>query len=135
MTSTFPAVTDRTETTVRMMASIGFEELRFSCLIGCCPEERIFERPLLVDLSVTADISRAAASDSLADTINQVRLMELCVEVGQKGQFHLLEAYANAVLDQILVEFAAVESVKIRVKKPQEIPSVKWTTLEMERKR
>lgn len=116
------------------LATVGFEDHTFSCIMGCFPEERIRERPLMVNLTVQVDVSKCAKSDDLNDAINYVELIDLCTQIGQQGKFNLLEAYAQAVLDRVMQEFD-VESAKVRVKKPHAVPSIKWSMVEMERKR
>ena len=69
--------------------------ITFDAILGCHPSERTTPRPVVVDLSVQLDISKAAATDSLPDTLNTETLETLVLDTAQAGQFHLLETDRN----------------------------------------
>lgn len=118
-----------------MKGTIGFEDLAITCILGCCPEERVKEREILVDLEVQLDLSVPAKSDRIEDALSYVDLADLCIEIAQINKFHLLEAYATAVLETILLNYSSVVSAHIKVKKPQAFPGVKWTTVDLTKER
>lgn len=97
---------------------VGFDELQVCCIIGDLEWERGQKQYLLVDLRVEADFAPVVASDELKDTIDYVRLSQICQEIGEKGKYNMVEKYAAEVLTVILDEFA-VKSVWIRVRKPK----------------
>ena len=59
------------------MDRITLSSMRYECLIGAGEEERSFPQMLEIDLVVEADLSAAAGSDALADTIDYGPLVTL----------------------------------------------------------
>lgn len=113
-----------------MNGNIGFEHHAIRCIIGCCPEERQKEQEIFVDLKIGFDFARCAHSDHLKDTINYVRLAEICTELAQKRQYHLQETFAVEALQTVFAEFD-VEWGWIKIKKPQALPSAQFATVEL----
>jgi dihydroneopterin aldolase len=113
-------------------AFIGFENKRIHCIIGCLESERGKEQELAIDLKVKSDISKCAFSDQIDDAVNYVLLADLCQTIAQKGHFHLLEALAWKIIDEIFAAFPVL-SVWIRIKKHGAIPSADCSFIELER--
>ena len=51
--------------------------ITFDTILGCHPSERTTPRPIVVDLSVQLDITKAAHSNALSDTLNTETLETL----------------------------------------------------------
>ena len=75
-----------------MSDTILLAGMRFEGIHGVSDAERAFPQLLEVDLEVTLDLSRAAASDELADTLDYGELVEACQRVVEQGSHRLLEA-------------------------------------------
>jgi 7,8-dihydroneopterin aldolase/epimerase/oxygenase len=100
---------------------------------GVGDEERERGQAFLYDLRL--EVSDAAESDRLDDTVDYVAVAEVVKEISDARQFHLLEALAAAVADAIVERFA-VERVRVRVRKPDVEPAglpVAWTAATVER--
>ena len=80
-------------------------------------ETRLGQR-FVVDLELTLDLRKAAASDRLADTISYAAIAEEAERAFTSRSFKLLEAAAGALCDAILNGFPRVEEVKVCVHKP-----------------
>lgn len=85
---------------------------------GVSDEERSAPQPFEVDLVLRLDLSRPAATDELADTINYATLFELAREIVEERSFHLIEALAAAIADGVL-DAHPVDDVEVRVRKPK----------------
>jgi dihydroneopterin aldolase len=118
-----------------MMGTIGFEDLAISCIIGCCPEERVKEREILVDLEVELSLAKPAKSDRIEDAMSYVDLATLCTDIAKTKKFHLIEAYATHVVEAILTHYPVVEKAYIKVKKPHAFPGVKWSSVMLSKER
>ena len=59
----------------------------------------------------------AARSDSIEDTVDYRNVAAVVRQVSEGRQFHLLEALATAVADELLARFP-LETVHLRVRKP-----------------
>jgi dihydroneopterin aldolase len=85
---------------------------------GVSAEERAEPQPIEVDLALRLDLSRPAATDELADTINYSTLFDLARAIVEERSFHLLEALAAAIADAVLAAHP-VDDVEVRVRKPK----------------
>ena len=103
---------------------------------GYLEEERRLGQRFLVDLRV--DVGEAAAtSDLIEETVDYRRLASLVREVFAGPSLLLLEGLAGAVADRTLERFAAVERVRVRVRKPDVVldPPVEYAAVVIERNR
>lgn len=101
---------------------------------GVEENERARPQPFLYDVSF--DVSDAALSDRVEDTVDYREVVQLIRRVSDGRQFRLLEAMAAAVADALLSSFP-VESVRVRVRKPKVrlAAPVDWTAATVERRR
>ena len=99
-----------------MSDTILLAGMRFEGIHGVSAEERMLPQLLEVDLEVSLDLSRAAASDELSDTLDYGELVELCRRVVEEGSQRLLEAVAGAIADEVTGR-PGVEAVTVRVRK------------------
>jgi 7,8-dihydroneopterin aldolase/epimerase/oxygenase len=70
-----------------------------------------------VDLTMELDISPAAASDDVAQTVDYGAVARDVLTLGATRQFRLIETLAVEIAAQILNTQARVEAVTVRVKK------------------
>ena len=80
-------------------------------------EERVGQR-FILDLELSLDLTDAAHSDKLADTVSYAAIADTATRAFTAQSYKLVEAAAGAVMDAILAGFARVQSVKITVHKP-----------------
>jgi dihydroneopterin aldolase len=97
---------------------ITLRGMRFMGRHGVTPEERAERQPFEVDLVLRLDLSRAAASDDLADTVDYAAAFGVARRIVEGRSFHLLEALGGAIADGVLGAFP-VEEVEVRVRKPK----------------
>jgi dihydroneopterin aldolase len=103
---------------------------------GYLEEERRLGQRFLIDLWVDVD-EKAAASDRIEDTLDYQRLAAHVRDVFAGPSMLLLEGMAGAVADGIIEQFAAVERVRVRVRKPDVVlePPVEHSAVIVERAR
>jgi len=70
-----------------------------------------------VDVELIADLRTAGRSDGLADTLDYVRCFQQVREVVENRQFHLLEALAQAIADELFATHPRVDALRVRVAK------------------
>lgn len=75
------------------------------------------------DVEMYCDLSKAAVHDSLAETIDYEKAYAFIQRTVIAKKYYLLEALANTIGRVLLDEFAAIEEVVVRVRKPH--PPVK----------
>ena len=103
--------------------------IRFDAILGCHPEERTTPRPVEVDLSVRLDITPAARSDALPDTLDTETLEALVLETA-RGNYHLIETLAHAIATRVLA-LPLVQTVHVTVHKPASLPHTQSTSIEL----
>ncbi len=84
---------------------------------GVQPEERLRGQPFLVHATLEIDLSKAAASDDLAATIDYGVLAREVAEAASGGPYHLLETVASRVLDVVLAH-PRVDAAEVTIEKP-----------------
>jgi dihydroneopterin aldolase len=119
------------------MDRITLSSMRYECLIGATPEERSFPQLLEVDVVVEADLSTAAASDALADTIDYAPLVGITERTLEGGTFTTLEGLAGTLLRALLDTTPKATAVTARVRKlavPLDV-SMDYAEVELRRER
>ena len=101
-----------------MSDRITLRGMRFMGRHGVTPEERAEPQPIEVDVVMRLDLTRAAASDELADTVDYSAVFGLTRRIVEGRSFGLLEAIAAAIADGVLATFP-VDEVEARVRKPK----------------
>jgi FolB domain-containing protein len=94
------------------------EGIRFRCIIGVNERERLSPQEIVADLHVEVDFEKAAASDSIRDTVDYRALTRRLIAAGEESRFQLLEALATHLVRVILADFPGVNEVRVEVQKP-----------------
>jgi len=85
---------------------------------GVLPEEKSRAQPFEVDLDLSVDLSLAAASDSLSDTVNYAEIAETASAiVAGPTSYDLLEALAGAIAAATLASDLRVTAVTVSLRK------------------
>ena len=84
---------------------------------GVLEDERRDGQRFLVDVELDYAEDAAAATDRIEDAIDYRDVVAAVVEVSDGRAFHLLEAFATALADELATHFP-VARVRVRVRKP-----------------
>ena len=89
----------------------------------------------LVDVELDAADETAAATDRIEDAVDYRDVVSTVVEVSDGRAYHLLEAFAAAVGDALIVRFP-VSRARVRVRKPDVVlpPPVDHAAVVVERR-
>lgn len=98
------------------MSVIRIHNMMFYSYHGASRAERETGRRYEVDVELHADLSRAADSDRLNDTINYTRVYDTVAEIILQNKFNLLETIAARITREIK-EGYDVDRVIVRVRK------------------
>lgn len=98
------------------MDIIYLHDLKIDAVIGIFEWERRVRQTITLDLDMAADIRKAAASDSIADTLDYKAVSKRLIDFVGHSEFHLVETIAERVADIVLTEFN-VAWVRVRVNK------------------
>jgi len=96
---------------------ISLRGMRFEGHHGVSDEEREFPQLIEVDIELQADLTAAARSDALEDTIDYGPLVEIARSIVEGKRYRLLEGIAGAIIDRILQDAPAATAVTVRVRK------------------
>jgi dihydroneopterin aldolase len=86
------------------------------CRVGVPDAERAQPQRLLLTVEMESDFSKAAKSDSIADTIDYFAVSQRLLKFGDGKSWKLIERLAGDIADMILSEFKPA-SVTVEVKK------------------
>ena len=117
---------------LRIMDRIFLDELRVDTIIGIWEWERRIRQTVVIDLEMSADIARAAATDDVADTLNYKSVAKRIQGFVADSSFQLVETLAEQIAAIIRDEFD-VAWVKVRVNKPGAIRGSKAVGVLIER--
>jgi dihydroneopterin aldolase len=114
------------------MDIIFLSELKVDTIIGIWEWERRIRQTVVIDLEMSADIARAAATDEVADTLNYKSVAKRIQGFVSESSFQLVETLAERIAGIIRDEFD-VAWVKVRVNKPGAIRGSKDVGVLIER--
>ena len=98
------------------MSTIRLKNIRIFANHGCLTEEEKIGSDYIVNLEVTANLSKAAKTDELNDTVDYVQLQKI-VREQMAIRSKLLEQVGQRIIDEILKDIQLVDAVKVRVSK------------------
>jgi dihydroneopterin aldolase len=116
------------------MDKIFIHALKTEAIIGIYDWERQVRQTVLIDIEISADIRKAALTDSIDDTLNYKRVAKRVLSFIEASQFHLVETLAEHLAMLVLEEFS-VSWVKITLSKPGAVRSSKDVGVILERNR
>lgn len=101
------------------METIRIKGLEIFAYHGVNPEEKENGQRFVLDLAMTADLSRAAQSDDLRDTVNYAAVRKAVTAAFTAQKYDLIERAAQVVCDAVLNGFPQVAAVTVELKKPE----------------
>ena len=85
---------------------------------GVMAHEAKVGQTFTLDLDLEIDLSAAARSDKVMDTVSYDKVVDCASEAFCTPRYRLIEAAAGRVADSILAAFPRVRSVRITIHKP-----------------
>ena len=85
---------------------------------GVGDDEGRIGQQFLIDLALELDLSKAASSDKLVDTVSYADIIEVASGAFRARRYRLVEAAAGGVIDAIFAAFPTVLSLRITIHKP-----------------
>jgi dihydroneopterin aldolase len=108
--------------------------LTTDCIIGFIDWERRVPQTVVIDLELPCDCTHAAATDSVADTVDYKVIAKRVLAWVASSEFHLIETLAHRLALMLLQEFP-LAWIRIRVGKPGAIRHSKDVAVSVERTR
>lgn len=107
---------------------IELEGMEFKAYHGCLEQEKVRGNSFTVDFIGDLDLSAAAESDNLNDTLNYADIYEIVADE-MSVPSELLENVAGRIVKAIEVRFPELESFSVRVskKRPPVDGAAQWS--------
>jgi dihydroneopterin aldolase len=100
-----------------MMDRVFIEDLSVQTIIGIYDWEREIKQTISLDLEMEFDISRAAETDSIEDTLDYKAVSKRLIRFIEESNFQLIEALAERCAAIVLSEFP-VNWLRLKLGKP-----------------
>ena len=101
-----------------MRDKIYISQMEFYGYHGVLREENVLGQRFLVDVALELDLRPAGRSDRLEHTVNYAEVYERCRTIVEERTLALIEAVAEAIADELLAAFPAVQRCTVKVIKP-----------------
>jgi dihydroneopterin aldolase len=113
---------------------IFIHALKTETIVGIFDWERQVKQTVVIDLEFSADIRKAALTDSIDDTLNYKGVAKRVLVFVEASQFHLVETLAEHLAMLVLEDFG-VQWVSVALSKPGAIRNSKDVGVKLERTR
>lgn len=114
------------------MDKVIIEGLRIDTFIGVYAWEKSVKQTLLLDLELSCDLQKAAATDQVFDTLDYAAVVDAIVAFTSARHFQLLEALADNLAKFLLDKFS-VQHIKLSLRKPGAIAQAAVVGVQIER--
>jgi 7,8-dihydroneopterin aldolase/epimerase/oxygenase len=108
--------------------------LAIETTIGFFDWERHVKQTVVIDLEIPVDCARAAASDSVKDTVDYKSMAKRTIAFVSAAQFHLVESLAHHLATTLLAEFD-IAWIRLSLNKPGAIRGSRDVGVTIERRR
>ncbi len=98
------------------MDVIRLKEITAFPRLGVGDLEKSWVQKVTLDVDMHLDLSAAARSDRIEDTVDYQRVYELVRRLSEERKYHLIESLAHRIAQEILARFG-VARVCVRVRK------------------
>jgi dihydroneopterin aldolase len=114
------------------MDIVFIHDLQIETVIGIYDWERKIRQTISLDIEMATDISKAAKSDDIEDTLSYKTVAKRLIEFVQQSEFELVEALAEKICSIVMDEFA-VPWIKLTLHKPGAVRGSKSVGVIIER--
>jgi dihydroneopterin aldolase len=114
------------------MDIVFIEDLQIETVIGIYDWEREIRQTVSLDLEMATDISRAAASDKIEDTLDYKSVAKRLISFVEESHFELVETLAEKICTILRDEFG-VSWVRLTLHKPGAVSGSKSVGVRIER--
>ncbi|MFQ5488120.1 MAG: dihydroneopterin aldolase [Gammaproteobacteria bacterium] len=91
-------------------------DLKVDTIIGIFEWERRVRQTVSLDLEMAADICKAAASDTIGDTLDYKAVAKTVIQFVEESSFQLVETLAERVAQLVMEQFG-VAWLRLRINK------------------
>ena len=99
------------------MDTIFLRDLEIDATIGIFEWEKRIKQKVRIDLEMAADIAKAAASDSIEDTLDYKAISKRIIQFVEDSSYELIETLIEKIAEILLQEFN-IPWVRVTLSKP-----------------
>ncbi|MCE1254543.1 MAG: dihydroneopterin aldolase [Anaerolineae bacterium] len=114
------------------MDKVIIKDLLARGIIGINESERTHTQDILINIVMSTDTHKAGLSDDINDCINYRTVAKKAQALAEKAERLTVEALAEDIANMVL-EFAGVQTVSVRVEKPGAVRFSRSVGVEIER--
>ena len=114
------------------MDRIFLSEMKIETTVGIWEWEKGIKQQVIIDIEMSADIKKAAATDQIEDTLNYKAVAKSVRKLVEESSFQLVETMAEKISELVIGEHN-VSWVKVKVNKPGAIRGSKGVGIIIER--
>ena len=114
------------------MDIVFIHDLQIETVIGIYDWERKIRQTISLDIEMATDISKAAKSDDIEDTLSYKDVAKRVIEFVEQSEYELVEALAEKICSIVIDEFA-VPWIKLTLHKPGAVRGSKSVGVIIER--
>jgi 7,8-dihydroneopterin aldolase/epimerase/oxygenase len=100
-----------------MINIIRIKKATFYAYHGVLSEEQSVGGKFEADVDIYTDFTKAAEKDSLKQTIDYGKVYQFMYKLSLERKYHLIEALAMNIADELLINFPPIDKVAVRVRK------------------
>ena len=100
-----------------MQSIIRIKKATFYVYHGVMSEEQSVGGKFEADVDIYTDFAEAAKKDSLHQTIDYHKVYKVLYHLALEHKYYLIESVASKIADELLIKFAAIEKIAVRVRK------------------
>ena len=114
------------------MDRIFLSEMKIETTVGIWEWEKRIKQQVIIDIEMSADIKKAAATDQIEDTLNYKAVAKSVRKLVEESSFQLVESMAEKISELVIGEHN-VSWVRVKVNKPGAIRGSKGVGIIIER--
>lgn len=101
------------------MDKIILSNLGFYGYHGVLEAEKVLGQKFFIDMELFLDTKEAGKTDDMNKSVSYADVYEVIKNIVENKRFDLIEAVAENIADEVLHKFSLLNSVMVRVKKPE----------------
>jgi dihydroneopterin aldolase len=128
------AATDHAASAGRKLRRVFVHELEIVASVGVHEHEKRYEQRIIVSADLFVADTYDGVSDRLADVLDYSKVADDIARLAQSEHFTLIETLAERIATHCLAD-PRVACVRVRIEKPDAVPSCRSVGIEIERQR
>lgn len=101
------------------MDKIILNNLGFYAYHGVLEAEKVLGQKFFIDVELFIDTKEAGRTDDLTKSVSYADVYEIIKDITENKRFDLIEALAETIANKILDDYNMINSIMVRVKKPE----------------